>query len=88
MGRALASAGESYARECVLPRITLETGAANVRAQSFYQALGYAEEEVRLSKLVSADDRAVSAVSGSLPPGSAGCSMAGVRRRSCVPAEW
>ncbi|MFF5205816.1 GNAT family N-acetyltransferase [Streptosporangium sp. NPDC000396] len=64
VGRALADAAESWARERGLQRITLETGAANVRARSFYQALGYAEEEVRLSKPVSIDDQAASAVSG------------------------
>jgi ribosomal protein S18 acetylase RimI-like enzyme len=59
VGRALVNAAESWARKHGLQRITLETGAANVRARSFYQALGYAEEEVRLSKPVSIDDQAV-----------------------------
>ncbi|MEV8637251.1 GNAT family N-acetyltransferase [Streptosporangium sp. NPDC051023] len=53
VGRALVDAAESWARDCGLRRITLETGAANARARSFYQALGYVEEEVRLSKPVS-----------------------------------
>ncbi|MEU4549997.1 GNAT family N-acetyltransferase [Nonomuraea dietziae] len=64
IGRALVNAAESWARERGLRRITLETGAANVRARSFYRALGYAEEGVRLSRPVSIDDQAASAVSG------------------------
>ncbi|MEU8251412.1 GNAT family N-acetyltransferase [Nonomuraea sp. NPDC048916] len=56
VGRALVGAAESWARDRGLRHITLETGAANVRARSFYRALGYAEEEVRLSKPVSAGD--------------------------------
>ncbi|WP_203872455.1 GNAT family N-acetyltransferase, partial [Planomonospora parontospora] len=62
IGRALVDAAESWARDRGLQRITLETGAANTRARNFHQALGYAEEEVRLSKPVSADDQAASAV--------------------------
>jgi Acetyltransferases len=50
IGRALVSAAESWARARGLRRITLETGAANTRARGFYRALGYAEEEVRLSR--------------------------------------
>ncbi|MDR8412126.1 GNAT family N-acetyltransferase [Nonomuraea sp. 3-1Str] len=53
VGRALMNAAESWARAHGLRRVTLETGAANVRARSFYQGLGYAEEEVRLSRPVS-----------------------------------
>jgi ribosomal protein S18 acetylase RimI-like enzyme len=33
-----------------LARITLETGAANDAARAFYAALGYREEDVRLSR--------------------------------------
>lgn len=58
VGRALVEAAESWARARGLHRITLETGAANARARRFYKALGYAEEEVRLSKRVSADGQA------------------------------
>ncbi|MFC4060068.1 GNAT family N-acetyltransferase [Planomonospora corallina] len=53
VGRALAGAAESWARDRGLARVTLETGAANARARGFYRALGYAEEEVRLSRPVS-----------------------------------
>ncbi|GIH94899.1 GNAT family N-acetyltransferase [Planobispora siamensis] len=60
VGRALVEAAESWARDRGLRRITLETGAANARARSFYRALGYAEEEVRLSKPVPAGDDAAS----------------------------
>ncbi|MEV0147099.1 MULTISPECIES: GNAT family N-acetyltransferase [unclassified Nonomuraea] len=78
-------AAESWARERGLRRITLETGAANVRARSFYQALGYAEEEVRLSRPVSIDDQAASAClvspTLSLMPGTLR-----VRHRPCLPA--
>ncbi|GAA2269163.1 hypothetical protein GCM10010149_07700 [Nonomuraea roseoviolacea subsp. roseoviolacea] len=52
VGRALVNAAESWARAHGLRRVTLETGAANGRARSFYRALGYAEEEVRLSRPV------------------------------------
>lgn len=69
IGRALVGAAEAWARERDLCRITLETGAANARARSFYQALGYAEEEVRLSKPVSASDQAASTVSDGSPRG-------------------
>jgi ribosomal protein S18 acetylase RimI-like enzyme len=32
--------------------ITLETGAANTRARIFYAALGFVEEDVRLSSVL------------------------------------
>jgi ribosomal protein S18 acetylase RimI-like enzyme len=57
VGRALVAAAETWARGHGLHRITLETGAANARARGFYRALGYEEEEVRLSKPISADAR-------------------------------
>ncbi|NUW43458.1 GNAT family N-acetyltransferase [Nonomuraea rhodomycinica] len=56
VGRSLVGAAESWARDRGLRHITLETGAANARARSFYRALGYAEEEVRLSKPVQPGD--------------------------------
>ncbi|MGW0482647.1 GNAT family N-acetyltransferase [Nonomuraea sp. NPDC003214] len=78
IGRALVNAAEDWARERGLRRITLETGAASVRARNFYQALGYAEEEVRLTRLVAVGDQAASAVSGvddfELDAGNAACS--------------
>ncbi|WP_344860392.1 GNAT family N-acetyltransferase [Planomonospora alba] len=64
VGRALVGAAESWARERGLARVTLETGAANVRARGFYRALGYAEEEVRLSKPVPVDGQAASGGAG------------------------
>jgi GNAT superfamily N-acetyltransferase len=49
-GRALMHAVEVWAAERSLTRVSLETGAANVGARRFYAALGYLEEEVRLSR--------------------------------------
>jgi hypothetical protein len=43
---------EWFARGRDIERITLETGAANVRARSFYGALGYREEEIRLTRVL------------------------------------
>ncbi|AWS40337.1 hypothetical protein DKM19_02300 [Streptosporangium sp. 'caverna'] len=50
VGRALIEAAESWAKDRGHARITLETGAANTNARRFYAALGYSEEEVRLSR--------------------------------------
>lgn len=50
VGRSLVAAAEVWARERRLPRITLETGAANVRARRFYAALGFTEEDIRLTR--------------------------------------
>jgi ribosomal protein S18 acetylase RimI-like enzyme len=50
VGRALMAAAENWARQRGLSNLTLETGAANVRARRFYQHLGYLEEEVRLTR--------------------------------------
>jgi GNAT superfamily N-acetyltransferase len=44
------AAAEAWGAERGLSFITLETGAANHTARAFYAALGYAEEDVRLSK--------------------------------------
>ncbi len=52
VGRALMAAAEQWAVERGLRHLTLETGAGNSRARTFYQHLGYAEEEVRLTKLL------------------------------------
>ena len=49
-GRALIAAAEDWGRRSGFERITLQTGAANDGARRFYVALGYAEEEVKLSK--------------------------------------
>jgi GNAT superfamily N-acetyltransferase len=50
VGGALMVAAEDWARARGLERLSLETGAANVTARLFYASLGYADEEVRLSK--------------------------------------
>lgn len=51
-GRALMSRVEEWSREHNLTRIVLETGAHNTAARGFYAALGYEEEEVKLSRAV------------------------------------
>ncbi len=50
VGSALMAAAEDWARRRGLCLLTLETGAANRAARAFYEALGYAEEDVRLTK--------------------------------------
>lgn len=52
VGRALMAAAEDWARGRGLARISLDTGAANADALGFYGALGYEEDDVRLSKAV------------------------------------
>lgn len=51
-GAALMAAAEGWAAARGLGRLTLETGAANSGALGFYRALGYADEEVRLSRAI------------------------------------
>ena len=50
VGRRLMLATEEWARGQGFACVTLDTGAANARARSFYAALGYEEEDVRLTK--------------------------------------
>lgn len=50
IARALMATAERWGRSRGLANITLETGAANTTARSFYAALGYREEDVRLTK--------------------------------------
>ena len=50
IGRALITAAEQWAEERGLAHVTLDTGAANIGARSFYAALGYLEEDVKLTK--------------------------------------
>jgi GNAT superfamily N-acetyltransferase len=50
VGQALMSAVEDWARSRGRRRLTLETGAANLPARRFYEALGYDDEDVRLSR--------------------------------------
>lgn len=52
VGAALLSAAEAWARERGLGMIALDTGAANTRAREFYARHGYAEESVRLVKVL------------------------------------
>ena len=52
VGRALVAAAETWTRRRGHRRVTLDTGAANKAARAFYGALGYAEEDIRLSKSV------------------------------------
>ena len=51
IGRALVSAADAWACDHGLENLTLHTGAFNAGARAFYSALGFAEEEVRLTRL-------------------------------------
>ncbi len=50
IGRALIGAADTWARDHGLAHLTLHTGARNAGARAFYAALGFAEEEVRLTR--------------------------------------
>ena len=50
IGRALIAAADAWARDHGLRNLTLHTGAFNAGARAFYAALGFAEEEVRLTR--------------------------------------
>jgi GNAT superfamily N-acetyltransferase len=50
IGRALIAAADAWARDHGLRNLTLHTGAFNVGARAFYADLGFAEEEVRLTR--------------------------------------
>jgi len=50
IGRALIAAAEAWARDHGLRNLTLHTGAFNAGARGFYAALGFTEEEVRLTR--------------------------------------
>lgn len=52
VGLALVAAAEDWAAAQGLRQLTLQTGAANHGARRFYAALGFAEEEVRLTRAV------------------------------------
>lgn len=52
VGRALMAAAEGWARERGHRILVLETGAANAGARAFYARLGYAEEDIRLAKIL------------------------------------
>jgi ribosomal protein S18 acetylase RimI-like enzyme len=50
VGRSLIAAAEAWAQDQGLAHLTLHTGAYNTSARAFYAALGFAEEEVRLTR--------------------------------------
>ena len=50
IGRALVAAADAWARDHGLRNLTLHTGAFNIGARAFYAGLGFAEEEVRLTR--------------------------------------
>ena len=52
IGRDLVGAASTWARDHGLANLTLHTGARNHGARAFYAALGFAEEEVRLTRPV------------------------------------
>ena len=51
-GRALMAAAEKWAAGRGLARLTLDTGIRNQRARRFYAAIGFEEEDIRLSRAV------------------------------------
>ncbi|TDW81464.1 phosphinothricin acetyltransferase [Kribbella pratensis] len=53
IGRALMEAVTDHARQQGLRSITLDTGAANTNARTFYNQLGFEEEDVKLTKRLS-----------------------------------
>jgi GNAT superfamily N-acetyltransferase len=53
VGRALIAAADAWARDHGLRNLTLHNGAFNTNARGFYAALGFVEEEVRLTRPVS-----------------------------------
>jgi GNAT superfamily N-acetyltransferase len=52
IGAALVQAAETWARDHGLRNLTLHTGAFNTSARAFYAALGFMEEEVRLTRAI------------------------------------
>jgi ribosomal protein S18 acetylase RimI-like enzyme len=50
----LMTAAEEWGRSQGLANMSLETGAANARARAFYRALGYKEEDIKLTKCLHA----------------------------------
>ena len=53
IGRALVTGAETWARDRGLENLTLHTGIFNTEARAFYASLGFAEEEVRLTRAIS-----------------------------------
>jgi len=56
IGRMLMTAAEAWGRGQGLAHISVDTGAANARARAFYDALGYEEEEIKLTKPLHAEN--------------------------------
>lgn len=50
IGRALIAEAESWAQNRQLRHLTLHTGVANIQARNFYAALGFHEEDIRLTR--------------------------------------
>jgi ribosomal protein S18 acetylase RimI-like enzyme len=50
IGQALIDVADTWARDHGLANLTLHTGAYNTGARAFYAALGFTEEEVRLTR--------------------------------------
>ncbi|WP_406052890.1 GNAT family N-acetyltransferase [Kribbella sp. NBC_00889] len=53
VGRALIDAVTDHARRLGVTTITLDTGAANMSARGFYRSLGFEEEDVKLTRVLS-----------------------------------
>ena len=53
IGQALVMAAETWARDRGLRHLTLHTGMANIPARHFYAALGFRDEDIRLTRPVS-----------------------------------
>ena len=52
IGRALVKAADTWARDRGLRHLTLHTGMANIPARHLYAALGFREEDVRLTRVL------------------------------------
>lgn len=52
VGRTLVGAAEAWGRSRGRNRVTVDTGAANTAARSFYAALGYEDEDVTVSRAI------------------------------------
>jgi len=52
VGRALLAAVEEWAKQHGCATVALDTGAANERARGFYARLGFAEESIKLVKVL------------------------------------
>jgi ribosomal protein S18 acetylase RimI-like enzyme len=57
IGRMLMTAAEDWGRGQGFAHVSLDTGAANAHARAFYRALGYEEEDVKLTKPLHPENR-------------------------------